>query len=127
VSSPPFSVLVVVVLDIVAALSSLIAIDATGLIGAGIQFVFFALLAMGLWNLRRWAWITEITITLLQLLFLIVGGWFVVYGPASVELSEGFPKHELLYFIAALIILNILVLALLGRAAVRVRFNQRIQ
>ena len=120
--TPSKMVLAIVVLDAVAAFSSFLVLDQLGIIGAGAQAVLFGALALGLWRLRKWAWIAEMAFSGLQIAALLVGILAAAFLPLP-ENAGDFPRGEFYAFMTALLVLNILVVGALSMREVRSQFR----
>lgn len=123
VKQPPLAVLAVVMLDIVAASSSIFVVDEIGPVAASLEFLVFAGLAIGLWRLKKWAWATEIAISTIQIVFLLVGGAFVLFDTGMLEMPKGFATEHLYLLLVSLIAINAFIVTVLSAPKVRTQFS----
>jgi len=113
----------IVFLDVIAAASSLLTVDQAGFIVAFSQFLFFVALAVGMWRLRRWAWIAEVAVSVLQIALLFLGSVVALIASSIHETSPDFPIRQLLALFASLILVNALILVALMTTKVRAVFR----
>jgi hypothetical protein len=119
--TPPLPIVVIAALDVVAAATSFLIVDQIGVVLALVEFVVFLGLAVGLWQLKKWAWLTELVICALQIAALIAGMCITLF--ASLDIPKEFPTGELLGYMVLMLILNILVVGMLVSRRVRIAFQ----
>jgi hypothetical protein len=111
---PPLPVVGVVLLDLLAAFSGFFVLDRIGLFAALAEFVFFATLALGLWHLKKWAWLVELSLSVFQVALLCIGVLIALYGDRA--------TGELYAYLVGLILLNALVVITLVQPKIRAEF-----
>jgi len=120
---PPLPVIGVVLLDLFAAGSSFFIVDQIGIIAASVEFLLFAGLAAGLWGLRKWAWLVEVILSVLQIAALLFGIAIALFASRMLEVPEAFPRGELFAFMTSLLFVNVLVVAVLATPKIRAEFH----
>ena len=123
-SRPPLLVLAIVILNLFGAAGSFFVVDQIGVLGACIEFVVFVAIAIGLWQLKKWAWVLEIAVSSLQIALLLLGIVVALLTLIPVESSDTVSLGQLLALFAALILVNALVVVVLIMPKIRAAFRQ---
>ena|SRR5438552_4748452 len=110
---PPLTVFAIVLLNLMAAVTSLLVVDQVGTIAAIVQVLIFGGLAFGLWALKKWARLLEIGVSFLQIVGLLVAIVFTFVASSVLETPVNPPRGEFLAMMVALIFVNTLIVAVL--------------
>ena len=110
---PPLTVFAIVLLNLMAAVTSLLVVDQVGPIAAIVQVLIFGGLAFGLWALKRWARVLEIGFSLLQIIGLLVAIAFTFIASSMLETPVDLPRGEFVAVMLSLIFVNALIVAVL--------------
>jgi hypothetical protein len=117
------ALIAVAVLDALTAISSIFLLNDVGAISAGAQFVLFGALSIGIWRLKKWAWVTELALSAIQVALIVAGAFVLIILYADSVLSSDL-QLELVGYAVGLLLLNGFVLWTLLRPGVRAQFNQ---
>lgn len=119
----PMIVVVIAMLDLLAAATSLLLIDDIGLIAAALQFVLYAGMALGLFALRRWARVIALMVSAVELAGLFAAIVFVLYVSPRLGSPTSSFGADFVVTLSALVVVNVLVIAALFLPSVKAQFR----
>lgn len=118
---PPMIIIIIAMLYLMAALSSLTYIDSANYFVPPLESAACIIMAQGLFSMRKWARLAELVICYTQIIGSLTLGYFVLYGADDVL------KHTVSVFLvlvfAAAALIGGLIIWFLNKSEVREKFH----